>query len=435
VKTASKSKTKKSTKKTARKAAARNTGAKKPASRLSAGQKQALTKASRAQLSLLENLEGLGLLNRTSVEKLEQKAEALTEASDSGLAHVANWSRALGGSLAEFEAAGGDPKQAYRALVTWQNQVVEMPDTRDGIASALKSLKKVIPYDGATLFVRKPDEERVDPLVSVGFEVQLISRIRFAEGLGFSSWVAARKQPVLYSSLHRNEAPGEHQVRSFISAPLVVGGECLGVVNLGHADEEAYNQGSLRMLILAAGFLAALVDRSLTRERIAGLRIQDPSTGLATATYFRRRLDEEVVRCRELGHSMSLIAIRINELDQFTDHFGEEFRQRSLVDLADLIRKWRNPTELAGLGPDGTFLVLLPAARAERVQERAAALQNAVAGHNFPRRKRMTLGVGAGTYPTDAEDPQALLESVDKALYEAGQPRGGGGEVCQPIAV
>jgi diguanylate cyclase (GGDEF)-like protein len=423
------------TKKTkAKKSRTRKSATRKPARKPNA-KRQALAAVSRAQLALLGHLEALGLLDRPSLEKLEKKAAALGDVSDTGFGQIAGWDRALGNALSSFEAQGGDPKQAYRALVAWQNQVVELPETREGITTALRALKKVVPYSGATLFLRKADQETVEPWITVGFEVQLIGRVRFAEGLGFSSWVATRKKPVLYSSLHRNEAPSEEQVSSFLSVPLVVGGECVGVLNLGHSAEEMYDQGAQRTLILAGDILAGLVLRFLARRRIASLRIEDPRTRLATASYLRRRLEEEVVRCRELGHSMSLIAFRINELGDLTEQLGSEFGERCRQELAAVARAWRQPTELVGLGEGNTLLAVLPGARAERAQARAEALQAAVQGHNFPRRKRMTLKTGVGTYPSDAEDSQELLECVDKALCEADRSRDEAGEVYQPLAM
>jgi len=99
--------------------------------------------------------------------------------------------------------------------------------------------------------------------------------------MGFSSWVASRQKPVLYSSIHRNEAPGAEQIRSFLSVPLVVAGECVGVLNLGRTEDGAYGPGSLRALILAGSMLAGLVQRHLARRRSFRPRSPSRSTGPA----------------------------------------------------------------------------------------------------------------------------------------------------------
>jgi len=383
-------------------------------------------KTARAKLALVERCHSLGLLEQHSVERLEKLAETLEQGTDGPVKALA-WDRELYASLVAFEAQGGDgaSKKNLPPLIAYAESLCHLPDTRDGLTQALAALRKTIPFHGGSLYVRNPDLKQVELTAVCGFEVELVPRIRFAEGNGFSSWVATRKKPVLYSSIHRNEAPGSGNVRSFMSAPLVVGDSTVGVVHVGHRDENAYDPSVLRRLLLAAGPLSALVQRYVANQQIASREIRNPITGLATPPYFRSRLEEEVVRCRELGHAMSLLRLRLNELTALGEQFGAEFKERSLADLSRLVAEWKTATELVGHDNGDTLLAVLPAMRADRAQERAEALAALVQKHNFPRRKRMTLGWGLATYPADAESAQELLVCVDKALNEACRPRGG----------
>lgn len=387
----------------------------------------AAAKTVKAKQALLDRLAGFGLLDQDAVLRLEKKAETLLETGGSGDA-PASWDRALTASLGSFEEAGGDGsvKRGLQSLVLWTESIRDIPATGEGLEQALAAVKRVVPFHGSSLYVRNPHGNGIAPAASVGFPVELISRIKFQDGAGFSSWVAARQKPVLYASLHRNEAPGSEHVRSFMSVPLVIAGETLGVLNVGHREEGAYDEPMLRRLILAAGGLSALVQRFVSVEQIQAREIRDALTGLATAPYFRERLDEEIVRCRELGHSMSLCVLRLNEFAGHVLQFGSEFRSRCRADLARVVREWKDPSELVGHGDKDSLVVLFPSARREKAESRAAALAEAVNRHNFPRRKRMTMGYGIGTYPSDAEDSQELLDFVDKASYEATRS---GGEV------
>ncbi len=382
-------------------------------------------KAAREKLALLDSLQGMGLLSDPDVERLQKKAEAIAEAGDEALAQAAAFDRGLGQGLAGFEAgAASGAAAALQALLLWQGSAAENPPTGEGLAAALASLRKVVPYDGATLYLRDSERGTVRPLAMVGAEVELIGRIRFTEGTGFSSWVAARKRPVLYPSLHRNEAPGEANIRSFMSVPMVAGGECVGVVHLGHHEEGFYDQAALRTLALAASTLAALVQRHVALAQIAAREIADSATGLATPGYIRSRLEEEVVRCRELGHSMCLATLRLEGLPEHVERFGPEYRERCRAELAGIVRSWRQPAELVGHGEGDSLLVILPAVRRERAEARIAELRSRVEKHNFPRRKKMALASGIATYPADADEAQELFDCADKSLYEGGPDRG-----------
>ena len=382
-------------------------------------------KAARAKLALVERLQSLGLLEQASVERLEKMAETVEESATEGSGKGASFDRELYASLVAFEAQGGDGtmKKSLQPLMAYAEGLSGVSESRDGLGQALVGLRKVVAFHGASLYVRDPDLCRLDLAAVSGFEVELVPRIRFAEGSGFSSWVANRKKPVLYSSIHRNEAPSSEHVRSFMSVPLVVGGDAVGVLNVGHRDEGAYTPAELRRLLLAGGMLAGLVQRYVSSRQIRAREIRNPVTGLATPHYFRSRLEEEVVRCRELGHAMSLLRLRLNELDGLAEQFGDEFRERAGQDLSGLATQWRQPTELVGHAEGGALIAILPGARGDRAHVRAENLQALVQKHNFPRRKRMTLGWGVATYPADAENPQELLACVDIALKEAARPR------------
>ncbi len=424
-------------KRTSAKTAAGKTAAGKT-DRKTARSRPTAAKAAREKVALVESLQGMGLLEQTEAERLEKKAETLgAEKSSEGLNRAAGWDRNLRTSLEGFSVSGGDKNAAHalQALMLWQGGLAGLSADPEGIGEAIGALRKVVPYSGATLFLRDPDRQTVRPVVSLGIPVDLISRIRFSEGMGFSSWVAGRRKPVLYASLHRNEAPGEDRVRSFISVPLVVGEACVGVLNLGHHEDGFYGPAHLRTLILAAAVLASLVQRHVALNQIAEREIRDPKTGLATAGYLRSRLEEEVVRCRELGHSMSLLVFRLNELEEHVERFGPEYRGRCRSELAELVSAWREPSELVGHGTDDRVVVILPSARREKAEARAAALREALEKHNFPRRKRMTVGLGLATYPADAEAAQDLYDAADKALYDTARTRPGEPAGIQPMAL
>ncbi len=406
----------------------RKTAAKKAPARKAPARKADLdlTKAGRAKNHLLEQVEMLGLIESNEADRLARKAQAMIDGEATGAAECLNWDKNLARHLAQFEAEGGDGKVEARmeALLTWCNATRSLPSTREGIETAVKDLKRVLTYEGATLFLRDPERSTVRRFLTVGMEVDLIGRIRFAEGTGFSSWVATRRKPVLYASLHRNEAPDAEVPRSFIAVPLVLGETCLGVLNLGHGTDSHYGQAGLRVAILAGAVLAGLVQRFIAMHQIAAREITAPDTGLFTERHFQARLEEEVVRCRELGYAMSLGRLNLVELEGHIEQFGDEYREKCRAELAEIVREWRKPTELVGHLAGEGIQVLLPAARGPQAQERLGALAERIRRHNFPRRKRMQAQWGAATYPMDAEDSQGLAEAADNAGKDLGAPSG-----------
>ena len=372
-------------------------------------------KLAKEMKGLLSEMQGLGLLKTEVVEKLESKTEeVLTGTLGEGFSKAASWERALAGELENFSSAGGDGnvKSQHEALLVWQRSLAEVPISTDGLQQAVATLKKVVPYSGATLYLRDPQVGRVVPLLDVNFRVDLISRIKFDEGGGFSAWVASRKKPVLYSSIHRNEAPREDQVRSFMSVPMIVGGQCVGVLSLGHGTENAYQQATLRTLILAASMISGLVYACLAGRHIAALKITDSVTGCYTEEHWMSRLREEVVRCRELGYSMSIISLGLNEIKEHAARFGQSYMDRCLTDLGELTQAARQEPELVGRAGDRLW-ILMPGAVKGQAEDRAREWADGFEAHSFPRRKRMTVTYSVASYPADAEEAQELLNYAE----------------------
>jgi diguanylate cyclase (GGDEF)-like protein len=434
-KTAKTTKKTKTTSKTTRKTART---AKKPAGRTTRTASTGRTgsgpaaKAAAAKTRLLDTLGSLGLLDTATAESLTGDAGKIDEGTlGKSLERAAGWDGVLQKALAEYDAAGGDGRTANttQALVTWQKSLDGLPADRAGVEKAITGLRKVLGFTGATVFLRDTEASRVRPYVSVGFEVDLISRIRFTEGDGFSSWVATRRKPILYGALHRNEAPRDDQVRSFIAVPLVVGESCVGVLTLGHNEPDTFGPQQLRLAIVAGSIVAGLVLKTLADRQIAEREITHRLTGFYTRSHLRARLEEEVVRGRELGYSMSVIKIRLEELAGHVDRFGDDYRTRTLDDLRTLLAEWRKPTELVGHDEGDTLVAILPGDNGMRATERARALAELLEKHSFPRRKRMTARVGVASYPADAEEAQDLLGFADKALD--GAARSGGDRIVQ----
>jgi GGDEF domain-containing protein len=381
----------------------------------------ACARSVREKKALVASLQGLGLLADDAAERLEQKADKLTASDGDALAQASGWDHSLSVALKEFSADGGDARasDSLHALIVWYNALDALPATEEGLREALVALKRAIPHDGASIYLRDSDAGTVAPFLHHGIEVELIGRIRFTEGQGFSSWVAGRRRPVLYTSVHRNEAPTAVLVRSFMAVPLVVGSDCLGVLQIGSVKDGYFTPRTLRVAILAVAMLAGLVQRYIARRQLAAREIRDTTTGLATPDYLRLRLDEEVARCRELGHSMSVVSMRLAGLDAHVERFGPEYRDRCRAELAGLVGDWRGSAELVAIDSSGKILAILPSLRRDRAGERTAALVAAVEKHNFPRRKRMSLLAGISAYPADADDAQGLLTQADNDLYES----------------
>ncbi len=77
----------------------------------------------------------------------------------------------------------------------------------------------------------------------------MIDIIQFENGSGLSAWVADKKRPILLSSVHRGQRFQSNPVKSFVCCPILRFGTTIGVINLGHIKNQAYNKKILNQLL------------------------------------------------------------------------------------------------------------------------------------------------------------------------------------------
>jgi transcriptional regulator with GAF, ATPase, and Fis domain len=123
----------------------------------------------------------------------------------------------------------------------------------------LKLVGKSVEYSSASLFWLNKRENQIEELGSVGKKVDLIDFVKFNTGSGFSAWVAMQKRPILLPNLHRKRF--RNGIRSFLSIPLTLGEELLGVMNLSHIKANAFGPKDLKFLSSVSGPIALGLER------------------------------------------------------------------------------------------------------------------------------------------------------------------------------
>jgi diguanylate cyclase (GGDEF)-like protein len=319
------------------------------------------------------------------------------------------------GKVSSDSRDGGDLEVLYEIT-----QLTQTCDQREQLLDRLLDLvAQAVPYEQATLFLVDVETQQLLVAASKGEVVDLIGDVRFDHGFGFSSWVAKQKKPILLTELHRGRRQSGVEVGSFLSAPLIVQGELIGVLNLSHSKQKAFNEEHMRLLVLAAGQAASVIQRLLMYEHMKRLAITDDLTGLWNRRHFMQHLQDEVDRGRRYDQPFSLAMIDIDHFKQINDAHGHVVGDRVLADMGRLLRKLGRSSDLICRYGGEEFMVLMPMADKDHAAMAAERLRVAICDHIFPRRKKLTVSIGVASFPTDGGNAADLLKRVDAALYEA----------------
>jgi diguanylate cyclase (GGDEF)-like protein/PAS domain S-box-containing protein len=185
----------------------------------------------------------------------------------------------------------------------------------------------------------------------------------------------------------------------------------------GYASAFHDRQGRL------AGWIGSCLDVTTHRRTETELRGQahtDTLTGLPNRRGFEELLDlalSDVARGREPA---GLILVDLDYFKRVNDTLGHLAGDQVLANVAKTMRARLGPRDIAARIGGDEFAVI---ARTHTPQILAAQLLEAIRNEDLVGGRRLSITASAGTAIADstANDPRALLETADHALYRAKQ--------------
>lgn len=295
----------------------------------------------------------------------------------------------------------------------------------EAFAAALAQLQRAVPFENATLFVVDRDSGSLVEAGTVGERIDLIGHVRFDRGTGFSSWVAQSRKPVLLNDLHREGGSEAPTVRSFLSVPVLVQGDLVGVVNLSHSRPGAFDEESASRVALMMLPVSAMVIRLVLLREAERLGTTDEVTTLFNKRAFDRSLESEMGKAKRYGHKLSVVVLDVNAAGA-RERPGSVTTQ-VLSDMGKALKRAARGSDcVARYGLD-EFRILLPHTDTPEAMIAAQRLRTLVEKQATARRRKITVSIGVATFPVDAQDAGSLNTRAERALLAAKRDGGSPG--------
>jgi serine phosphatase RsbU (regulator of sigma subunit) len=138
----------------------------------------------------------------------------------------------------------------------------------------LRELKKVIPYDSASIMLREGRILRAAAVAPETIATRLDAMNRPLDEPGAAVWVVKHKQPLLIDDVSTSSiwAPEPHisEIRSWIGVPLVARGDVLGVLNIDANERARFTKRDVEVAqVFADNAAIAIENARLYAESIA----------------------------------------------------------------------------------------------------------------------------------------------------------------------
>jgi len=325
-------------------------------------------------------------------------------------------SRAMGKSAVNL---GGTEKKEMEVLFEISKMIQWTEDPEKTFTMLLELIREAIPYQNATLFLMDKTEGVLQNVLTVWQSIDLIPSVQFDHGAGFSCWVAKEKKPVLLKDLRADRKEQVPEIASFLSIPLVVQGELIGVMNLSHSKAGAFDEDDLRLLTLISGQAASAIHKHLLYKEMETMAITDSLTSLYNRRHFQDQLDSEVVRARRYMQEFSVILMDIDDFKHFNDSCGHGVGDAMLKEFASLLKRCARGSDVVARFGGDEFVMLLPCTGRGNATAAADRIRAVIEKCTFPRRKKLTVSMGVASFPQDAEDGGEIVARADEALYMA----------------
>jgi diguanylate cyclase (GGDEF)-like protein len=159
------------------------------------------------------------------------------------------------------------------------------------------------------------------------------------------------------------------------------------------------------------------------RENLRQQSIRDPLTGLYNRRFLEESLAREMARCKRKGVVFAVLMLDVDHFKSFNDTYGHEAGDVVLRSAAQAMQKNFREADIVCRFGGEEFVVVLPDTNPEGAAVSARHMLDIVRGlhvsHNGKTMGSITISIGLAMYPLHGDSVKALIESADKALYEA----------------
>ena len=209
--------------------------------------------------------------------------------------------------------------------------------------------------------------------------------------------------------------------------PLLVERQLIAILAIEGGDANDFQKFEV-----LASQLALQVKKIKLYETVKENSIVDGLTKVFVRRHFYERFQEELIRAFRYQFSLSVLMVDVDHFKSYNDKFGHLIGDRTLREVAQVIRDNVRRVDVIGRYGGEEFVVVTPEIKKSEALELAERIRSAIARrslHLYDEETHVTVSIGLSSFPEDITKKgitefsesflQHLIQMADKALYRA----------------
>ncbi|MDO5297248.1 MAG: diguanylate cyclase [bacterium] len=212
------------------------------------------------------------------------------------------------------------------------------------------------------------------------------------------------------------------QEMSALVAPLATPAQTIGCVYLGRAENRAFTEDELDLLVDFCEVASVSLGNSILYQRAVTHGLDDVLTGCHNGVFLEERMREELKRGNRYMYSVSLMLINLDGFAQINEVLGKDAGDYILRETVQVLRRFTRETDVLARLEADNFALLLDHSDRNTTMEAAKRVCEKISGCVFTvgnRKVRITCSIGVAGSPHDAANAEQLTMRADDALRQA----------------
>ena len=288
-------------------------------------------------------------------------------------------------------------------------------------------LPSVFSIDYFTLFLYDQDKRKLNlmchnhPEIESSFSIPLSSSPIMEAAVLRGQYI--REQDFSTSSYYRGADNPLFKKGYFVSIPLMIEKEVVGVLNINDVDQDSFNVGDLGFILNLSELIAMSISNAVLYEQTKKLAVTDGLTGISNRPNMEQSLLSEFERSKRYNSPLSIVLLDVDHFKDVNDSYGHQKGDEILVTFASVLKKFCRANDTAARYGGEEFLMILPQSNAQGAFKIAERVREEIMKMSFvgnDSKFSVTTSCGVAELNRDyMKNIDQLINVADNAMYEA----------------